>query len=271
MNTKEITYFPRMDLSEKISDFSFRIRNVYNKVPLHWHDYFECEIVLEGSAEHKINNLTETISPGSAYILSHFDSHEVTPKESLKIFSIHFNESAVDESVFKELLLSSSCRCVFDCDEFCYVKSRIKRLLEEERKMKFHHQMTYALITEILILIMRKFSGADLPTLPTSVQKAQIYTLQHFRKRISLKTVAKELSLTPKYLGSVFKERTGVFYNDYLNGIRIRYACNLLAVSEFPVKEIAFSSGFASTEYFLDVFKKITGQTPSAYRKRIRK
>jgi len=54
--------------------------------PLHWHDYFECEILLQGSAEHQRNEICTKISAVDTYILSYEDTHSVRAGEALLIF-----------------------------------------------------------------------------------------------------------------------------------------------------------------------------------------
>ena len=53
----------------------------------------------------------------------------------------------------------------------------------------------------------------------------------------------------------------------YLNKIRIDYACSLLANSTMPIKSIAISSGFEDPYYFSRMFKNIKGSNPMLWRK----
>ena len=59
-------------------------------------------------------------------------------------------------------------------------------------------------------------------------------------------------------------------FNQYLSTIRLRYACGLLESTLLPVKDVAAASGFASTEYFLFVFKQKMGITPGQFRRESR-
>ena len=270
MKVNKMEYLPRDNVLYGNGDFNISVNTVTKTSSMHWHDYFECEFILSGNIRHKINNRDEYIGKGSAYLLSYFDSHSVIPEDEVKLFKIQFNENLLpDDLVHLLLLRDGGCCCRFDEKEFEYITGRIERIVNEDKKSEFYIHMMTALITELILIIVRK-SGVYAPSpSPSVVQQAQTYAIRHFREHISLKSVAESLSITPKYLGSIFKSHTNMFFNEYLNGIRLRYACNLLKHSDISVKEIAYDSGYSSVEYFLDVFKRSTGLTPTQYRKNI--
>ncbi len=72
--------------------------------------------------------------------------------------------------------------------------------------------------------------------------------------------------MSPAHFSRMFKKVMGLSYQDYLNGRRITKAKNLLRTSAQSVTEIAVSLGFADPTGFGRIFKKLTDQTPSAYR-----
>lgn len=65
-----------------------------------------------------------------------------------------------------------------------------------------------------------------------------------------------------------FKDRTGMTLVQYLNEHRIEKAKIYLRSSEYSLGEVSELTGFANTNYLVRVFKKITGQTVSEYRKK---
>ena len=268
MNSKKIIYYPYDKIFPHNLNFVALTKSISKNSDhrFHWHDYFECEIILSGEGEHRFNDSVYRLSPGSAYLLSYFDSHAFTAHSEMKVFSIRFNENMFSEDITELLLTGEKCKCVFDKDELQYIRQRIERIEKEKPDLAFYGHMMSALVSELILLIIRKANIHPEKNSPSLVQKTQTHIIRRFREHISLKSIAKELSVTPKYLGVVFKEHTGMFFNDYLNNLRLKYACNLLIVSDLSVKEIAFASGYASVEYFLDVFKRNTGMTPTAYR-----
>ena len=57
-------------------------------------------------------------------------------------------------------------------------------------------------------------------------------------------------------------------YSRFLNEVKISHALELLVNSKLSITEIATQSGYANSNYFSDVFKKIIGTSPLKYRKK---
>lgn len=86
-------------------------------------------------------------------------------------------------------------------------------------------------------------------------------------KDISLKTLAARLNVTPSYLGTVFHQQTGYYFNDYLAEARLKYAAELLEQTDMKIKDIVEKIGFASQTYFNRSFKRYYNTSPVNYRR----
>lgn len=84
---------------------------------------------------------------------------------------------------------------------------------------------------------------------------------------LTLKAVARELSITPHQLSEFLNSRLKISFNNYINKYRVNEAKQLL-IEEYkrPVVLIAESVGFTSRSSFFRVFMQITGKTPHRYR-----
>lgn len=102
------------------------------------------------------------------------------------------------------------------------------------------------------------------------VGRVYAYFMDHFREKFVLDDVARYAGMTPAALCRSFKAGTGMTMADCLNGIRVEHACRLLAHSEITVSQAAYEAGFNNMSHFNRQFLRITGQTPSDYRKHIR-
>jgi len=103
------------------------------------------------------------------------------------------------------------------------------------------------------------------------IQQAVRYINDNYRTDIRLDAVAREAGMSPSHFSRIFRKMMGLSYQEHLNGCRITKAKNLLLTSSRSVSEIAISLGFADSTGFGRIFKKLTGQTPSAYRSLPRK
>ena len=91
---------------------------------------------------------------------------------------------------------------------------------------------------------------------------------------LNLQVLARRVGIHYNYLSRIINEKFGLSYNDYVNGYRIEEAKRRLADPEYAEKtilDIAYDTGFYSKSVFNTAFKKITGMTPSQYRKQSRK
>jgi len=96
------------------------------------------------------------------------------------------------------------------------------------------------------------------------------YLEESFCSDISRDDLASIFRVSPNYLSNLFQRQSGTTFIEYLNSMRIKYACMLLESTNNTLDEISMSSGFNETSYFCRVFKKKTGMQPTLYRSRVR-
>jgi YesN/AraC family two-component response regulator len=98
------------------------------------------------------------------------------------------------------------------------------------------------------------------------IQQAVRFINDNYRTDIRLDAVAAEADMSLSHFSRIFRKVMGLSYQEYLSNRRITKAKNLLRTSPRSVTDIAVSLGFADPTGFGRIFKKLTGQTPSAYR-----
>lgn len=87
---------------------------------------------------------------------------------------------------------------------------------------------------------------------------------------LTIDKLADSVACPKHHLSQVLNEKLGVSFNEYINRHRIEASKEMLSSPEknhFTIASIAYDAGFNSLSTFNDVFKKITGITPSHYRK----
>ncbi|SDY12720.1 two-component system, response regulator YesN [Evansella caseinilytica] len=99
-----------------------------------------------------------------------------------------------------------------------------------------------------------------------SVRKIEEYLRLNYQKDISLSEIADRFYLSREYISRKFKQQFHETMTDYVTKIRIDKAKELLANPYLKVYEIANAVGYQNDKYFIKVFKKIEGRTPSEYR-----
>jgi AraC family transcriptional regulator len=98
------------------------------------------------------------------------------------------------------------------------------------------------------------------------ILKALEYMERHLHETFSIRDLAALTGWTHEYFTRMFVRTKGVPPKQYLLGRRLERACGLLRLQSLSVKEIAYSCGFQSEQYFSRAFAKMIGISPSKYR-----
>lgn len=112
---------------------------------------------------------------------------------------------------------------------------------------------------------IKEYSFAQ--TLPAIIEGEELY----LNSTISIKELASHIGTNRTYLSDYFTHVLQTTFYDYINRLRIEKKSTLLMQEhpEYTLEQIATESGFQSISTFRRAFQKITGMTPSEYRKTI--
>jgi AraC-like DNA-binding protein len=103
---------------------------------------------------------------------------------------------------------------------------------------------------------------------PVVVAKARAFIETHYVEDLMRAQVARAVNSSATYFSKSFKRATGMGFIDYLGRVRVEQAKNLLENPNLRIANIAFETGFQSVSQFNRTFKRITGQSPKAFRGR---
>ncbi len=86
---------------------------------------------------------------------------------------------------------------------------------------------------------------------------------------LSLRNIASILNVNGSYLSATFKRECGETLTGYVNRKRIENAANILSYSDKQIQHVAEECGIMDLNYFIKIFKKHYGVTPTQYRNNI--
>ena len=95
------------------------------------------------------------------------------------------------------------------------------------------------------------------------------YIEKNYKGSLSLSELAKRLGYEYCYFSKMFNRTFSMTFNEYLNIYRFNEACAMLTTTDIPVTAVAYESGFKSIRSFNNTFKKLSGISPSEYRRMI--
>lgn len=102
-----------------------------------------------------------------------------------------------------------------------------------------------------------------------SIKELIDYVNQNYCSDISMKQLSNMFHINYTYCCELFKKVMGVTFSDYITGLRMKKAVNLLDNSNLSIEKVAMETGFCDYYYFNNVFKKHYNITPSKYRKAV--
>lgn len=113
--------------------------------------------------------------------------------------------------------------------------------------------------------VLVKEASAELP----AIARARVFIAEHQAEEISLGAVARAVNMSSCYFCKVFKRATRLTFTDYLSRSRVETVKQMLLNPHTRVSEAAYAAGFQSLSQFNRVFRRIAGESPTAYRDRI--
>lgn len=127
----------------------------------------------------------------------------------------------------------------------------------------------YALSLLLLEVSSEAYQAGQIlnPDIPVWVFDIMEWIRTHYDQQLTVASIAQQFDYHPTYLTNVFKKHTGVTVLSYLNQTRITASKNLLTDRRLYIYEIAYMCGFSDVKYFMKLFRRYEGITPSQYRK----
>ena len=246
----------------------------------HIHAYCEIFYLKTGSCIYHVNNNTYHLAAGEAMVVTPGDSHctsyeGLVPCERIIVYckpeAIPDTFLDKHDSISKNL--NRSGKIILDKKGQLKIEALLLRLMEENNMPDKHSsELLCLLVMEMLLCLDRSgiFVCEKLPVndgISTDIADTLTYIAQNYRLPLSLEEVANQINLSPTYLSKKFRKTTGVTFKEYVNYIRIKQAVQALLTTDDSITKIAVDCGFNSSNYFKDIFRKVNGVSPRAFRK----
>lgn len=156
-----------------------------------------------------------------------------------------------------------------------YVARDMKEYFSQEEAVHYYMEMILQAETlgdvryqlEKFVHTLTESSTEDAPTENGLVMNAIACIRLHYTEDIGLTEIARMCGVSPEYLSRLFYRETGINFSTFLQNFRVNAAKRLLLSGDQKVYEVAEAVGFNDQKYFVKVFKKLCGVTPSEFRK----
>lgn len=252
-------------------------------MPMHSHEYIEIMYARRGSCQVYAGESKYKLEPGDFILINGSVPHKlfVSKENPCRVLCLEFDfkKAEANGAPIMQVLYGiepvscfiNSKRSIIkmeDTEEVFPLLNDICRELEHDEPGKSIY--VQSAFKQLVIKLARLFAESENDKRSAAdryIKDAIAYMHDNYHEELNIKQIAEHLNLNISYFYKIFKKVTGRTPTDFLTGIRVKKAENLLGMTDLPVIDVAGIAGFNSRQYFNYVFKKHTGLTPLEYRR----
>lgn len=252
--------------------------------PWHFHPEFELTYIVSSSGIRYVGDSVSEFEKGDLVLLGsglpHCWKNFEVQKDRAESIVLQWSEDILghgwlDRNEFvqiKKLLKDSNRGAKFSKET---VNRVVPLLFRINAQPPFERIISLLNILQILAVqgVYKLLSGDNF-SMKTNLKESenidliQNYVAKNYLSPISLSEVSSLVTMTEETFCRFFKRTFNKSFFTFLNEYKVKRACKMLIESTKQVSEIAFESGYGSLPFFYKQFKKFTGCSPLAYRKK---
>ena len=279
----------RLLIKEDESFFIGIFQDNLEKSTWHYHNNFEISFITEGSGKRIVGDSIEEFQPGDLVFIGRnlphvwiADKETRTPSNrTLEMVFLQFPSNVLSPQllvlpefkyVAKALSLSERGIQIVEqtLNEVSELMLQMPYLKSFERMLHFLRIMDIIGRSDSLIhLASKEYLKVRFTSGNKRIATIHDYLMNNYREDVDLKQLASLVSMAEGSLCRFFKKNMGMTIFEYLNRIKIDFACKLLMDPDLSILEVCLDSGFNNLSHFNKQFKKITGLAPLKYRKEV--
>lgn len=241
-------------------------------------------ICIEGRAKIKINFKEYEITKNTIItIMPHFVIEHLERDDKLMIEFLIFSPDFITEMPrsgnldISKSIIQNPCLKISDEEAEKYLE--FHSFIVKQYKRKDHpfrialaKNLLYSLLIEVGSIYYNQLKDLEKKeSKPNSYQEDQVYKfftllLKHHKEERAMQFYADKMCLTPKYLSTVIKEKTGRTAFSWVNEALIASTKYMLKTTDKTILQISEELNFPNPSFFGRFFKKHTGMTPVQYR-----
>jgi AraC-like DNA-binding protein/mannose-6-phosphate isomerase-like protein (cupin superfamily) len=261
-----------------------------DKSTWHYHDNYEISFITEGTGKRIVADSIEDFMPGDLVFIGRSLPHvwiankeEYTPnKRNLEMVFLQFPPEALNAELLSLPEFSNVAHALAfsergiritgqTLNEVSDIMLQLPYLNKFDRFLQFFKLMDIiGKSNEFVFLASKEYINKRFSSKNKRIAAIHEYLMKNYRESIDLNKIASLVNLAEGSLCRFFKTQVGITIFEYLNQIKVEFACNLLMDKSLSVLDVALDSGFNNLSHFNKQFKKITGISPKEYRLRFK-
>lgn len=255
---------------------------------LHYHNAYEIALILKGNGRRIVGDSVNRFVDGDLTIMPPYmphatytesKHHVVNNDESIHAIVIYFLPDWFEDRHYNSvefapirLLFNNLKRGIRVTGEGYTLFTELLRKIAETENGLDRLLILLNLIKELASNLSYEYLASSIYQISNrddsieKINKIYKYVMENFTNKISLDEVSDIAFMTPPAFCKYFKNRTNKTFSNFVNEIRIGYACELLLQGNSDISSIAYLAGFNNFTSFNKNFKKFTKVTPSEFR-----
>lgn len=255
-----------------------------NAFDFHWHDGPELSVVVDGRMEYFVNDRRYVMEAGDCVFVNSGAMHSghALDGEGCHYLVVSFLTGAIDgaadgffaESFFGGVLDAQVLPSMLFEAQNGEVASACIAVYEAIKKKEDGWELLVkGLLCQLWYLLYREAKRQSAAPSENSapvarIKKAIRYMNENYAAKLSLDEIAAACNLSKSEFCRCFKRITRQTAFEYLMDLRIRKSLRLLESDGLSVTDTALASGFSSSSYYTEVFRRYMGCTPREYLQR---
>ena len=248
----------------------------------HRHDYYTILFIEHGEGLHFIDFTNYKIEDSSIYFIQPGQMHQLALTTEPVGWVITFTEeflidNSIPENLINDIYLfndfGQSPPLKVDVDELPVYRNLIYQMNHFAASLEKYTMEALGSLVKIFLIqsnnhcTLRKSTNPQLIETGNHILRSFKQALnKNFKSTHMVSDYANVMGVTSDYLNKTVKNLTGKSAKDHIQSKLITEAKRSLLFSSISTKELAYDLGFEEPAHFNNFFKKITGQTPSAFR-----
>lgn len=254
--------------------------------PLHYHDYFEVNIVLQGQAKLTLQKESCQLQAGNLAIISPSTPHQIEVNSASIVVCLAIKKSTFEKtfaSLLKDdnllanffsysLYSTTHAHLIFSLKINHNIIDIIQKIFAESNSdLPYANEICCNYISILFSLTLRSLTKIDADSLrkqqlPNKIVSI-INTIKNNSKTVTLSNIAQQFGYDKAYLGKLIRNHTGYSFNYLRNYYRIQHSQQLLTYTDYKIDEISSLIGYNSPNHFERCFHNLMGMSPTEYRK----
>ena len=244
----------------------------------HRHNSYVLLFFTKGSGTHEIDFDIFTIQPGSMFFLQPGQMHHWDLSDdvegfvifySQEMYNLYFGQKTIGEYPFYSSM-DNKPEMFFDISESKAILPYFESLILETQTIQLLKQDKIMNLLDVIhIEIARKYSETyfhEAHSYNVKIKNFEVLLEQNFKIERAPSFYASQLNITLKHLNRICNEILQKTTTEVITDRIILEAKRMLMDKKFTINEIASELGFDDYSYFIRLFKKHTGMTPTNFR-----